>query len=48
MKENINMIANFKLDICAYEGESESCSVMSNSLDPWTTVHGILQARILE
>ena len=32
MKENINMIANFKLDICAYEGESESCSVMSNSL----------------
>ena len=34
MKENINMIVNFKLDICAYEGESESCSVMSNSLRP--------------
>ena len=34
MKENINMFANFKLDICASEGETESCSVMSNSLRP--------------
>ena len=34
MKENINMIANFKLDTCTYEGESESCSVMSKSLQP--------------
>ena len=48
MKENINMIVNFKLDICAYEGESESCSVMSNSLRPHATVHGMLQAKILE
>ena len=28
--------------------ESESGSVVSNSATPWTTVHGILQARILE
>ena len=30
--------------------ESESCSVVSDSLHPWTIyiVHGILQARILE
>ena len=26
----------------------ESGSVMSNSATPWTVVHGILQARILE
>ena len=32
MKENINMIFIFKLNICVYEGESESCSVTSNSL----------------
>ena len=29
---------------CYFESESESCSVVSNSLGP----HGILQARILE
>ena len=34
MRENINMIATFKLDVFAYEGESESCSVMSNCLWP--------------
>ena len=27
--------------------ESESCSVVSGSVTPWTVVHGILQARIL-
>ena len=30
------------------ETESESCSIMSNSLPPHGIVHGILQARILE
>ena len=30
------------------KSESESCSVMSNSLRPHYTVHGILQPRILE
>ena len=30
------------------EGESESCSVVSDFATPWTIVHGILQARILE
>ena len=30
------------------ESESEGCSVVSNSATPWTIVHGILQARILE
>ena len=29
------------------ESESESCSVVSGSVTPWTVVHGILQARIL-
>ena len=29
-------------------GNSDSCSVVSDSATPWTTVHGILQARILE
>ena len=28
--------------------ESESHSVMSDSVTPWAIVHGILQARILE
>ena len=35
--------------IWLYESENESCSVLSNSLQPMDyTVHGILQARILE
>ena len=33
-------------EVCQFESESESCSVMSESAIPW--VHGILQARILD
>ena len=37
-----------KISIDAVNSESESRSVMSNSLrPPWTVVHGILQARVL-
>ena len=31
-----------------YESESENRLVVSDSCNPWTVVHGILQARILE
>ena len=34
--------------VLSLETESESRSVMSDSATPWTVVHGILQARILE
>ena len=34
---------------CQNESENESCSVVSDSLDPMDCrVHGILQARVLE
>ena len=37
-----------KISIDTVNSESESHSVMSNSLrPPWTVVHGILQARVL-
>ena len=39
------------LAVSIFQSESESCSVMSDSLWPhglYNTVHGILQARILE
>ena len=49
-KSNLNFASKpYVLPSCSEEVEgSEICSVMSDSLQPHTIVHGILQARILE
>ena len=45
MTEQLNWTDAWNKTVC----ESESCSVLFNSVTPWTyTVHGILQASILE
>ena len=49
MKFTLNISSLLAVSI--FQSESESCSVMSDSLWPhrlYNTVHGILQARILE
>ena len=56
LKRFLPKIANLRCNItvskcmcvCVCVCVCESCSVVSNSATPWTVVHGILQARILE